>query len=90
MVRKKGKEVKRIEPIEMSFSQKLREDKVFLIQMIDDPAKAFRLYGFNGDDRMMAMLQGMSTNLRKRSILVFSRILRKMSDNACNACDPCL
>ena len=79
-----------VKPIEIPFAEKLKQDKLFLISMIDDPVKAFRTYGFNGDDRMMAMLQGMAVNLQQRAVSVFREILR-MEDarNGCNACNGC-
>lgn len=76
-----------IKPVEVPFKDKLQGDRRFLISLIDDPVKTFREYGFNGDDKMMAMLQGMSSNLRQRAILVFTDILKM--DNARNACDAC-
>ncbi len=90
MAKGSGDDTKGIKPVEMSFAQKLKEDKVFLLHMIDDPVKAFRMYGINGDDRMMAMLQGMSANIRQRAVHVLGDIV-KMADakNACDACNAC-
>ncbi len=85
MVKNEGERIKGIKPFELSFAQKLKEDKVFLLQMIDDPVEAFRVYGINGDDRMMAMVQGMSANIRRRAVLVYDGI-SKVKDNACNGC----
>ena len=76
-----------IKPIQVPFKDKLKEDRRFLMSLIDDPVRAFREYGFNGDDKMMAMLQGMSANLRQRAVLVFADILKM--ENASNACDAC-
>lgn len=65
-----------IKPIVVTYKGKLKDDKRFLISMIDDPVRTFREYGFNGDDKMMAMLQGMAANLRNRAIANYSDIFK--------------
>lgn len=91
MADEKTKEIlKEVKPVEVSFKQKLKEDKVFLLALIDDPVKAFRAYGYNGDEKMMNMLQGMSNNVRQRAILVFNEILNiAEAGQACDACNGC-
>lgn len=77
-------------PIKISFQDKTKNDKEFLISMIDDPVMTFRKYGYNGDDLMMATLQGMSEDIRQRAILVFGEILKyETARNGCNACNAC-
>ena len=85
-----SKYLDKIKPIEEDFGKKLEEDKVFLLSLIDDPVKTFRIYGFKGDERMVAMLKGMALNIRKRAILIFNEILGMVdAANACNACNAC-
>ncbi len=90
--KKKGrpKELEGIKPIEVPFAQKLTDDKSFVLALIDDPVKAFRLYGYNGDDKMMSMLRGMSDNIHQRAIRVFGEILNLAgAGQACDACNGC-
>lgn len=85
-----SKEMEGIEPVEVSFATKLKEDKNFVLALIDDPVKAFRTYGFNGDERMLSMLRAMSNNIHLRAIRVFNEILNLASiENGCRACDGC-
>ncbi len=79
-----------IEPVEISFEDKLRDDPAFLVEMIEDPVKAFRAYGYNGDEKMMAMLQGMARNLRRHAIRVFAEVSNlPQASQGCDACNGC-
>lgn len=82
--------LKDVKPAEVSYSEKIKEDSTFLLALIEDPVKAFRTYGYNGDDKMMSMLQGMSRNIRVRAIKVFSEITNiAEAGQACDACNGC-
>lgn len=74
----------------MDFVKKLKEDKVFLLALIDDPVKAFRAYGFNGNDELMSMLNTSAANVRERAIAIFSELcpVDKMT-NGCDGCRGC-
>jgi len=89
-VKKESNLSKEIKPITVSFKNKVKEDKVFLLSLIDDPVKTFNTYGFNGDEKMMSMLEGMSNNLRQRAIQVYTEILGlAQAGQACDACNGC-
>lgn len=79
-----------IRPVEHGFAEKLRQDRAFVLALIDDPVKAFKAYGYNGDDKMMSMLRGMSENLHLRAVKVFGEILNiRQAGQACDACNGC-
>jgi len=79
-----------IKPVEVSFRSKLKDDKNFVLALIDDPVRAFRFYGYNGDEKMMSMLRGMSNNIHQRAIRVFAEILNLAeAGQACDACNGC-
>lgn len=82
--------LKGIKPIQESFTQKVKDDKVFLLALIDDPVKAFRIYGYNGDEKMMNMMQGMALNIRQRAVRVFAEVAGLAeAGQACDACNGC-
>lgn len=91
MAEKKTEDIlKDVKPIEISYSEKLKEDPAFVLALIEDPVKAFRAYGYNGDEKMMSMMQGMSRNIRLRAVKVFTEVTGlAQAGQACDACNGC-
>jgi len=77
------KEAKEIEPRQnMTFRDKLREDNVFLLALIDDPIKAFKEYELYGDDKVLSILDAMAANIRERAIRTFSETKERRSKDS--------
>ena len=73
----------------LSYYEKLREDKVFLLSLIDDPVKTFKAYGYDGDPILMGNMMRMAEDVRKRAIEIFKQAGLN-ADNACEACNGLL
>jgi hypothetical protein len=72
------------------YTEKVKDDQKFLLELIDDPVKTFRSYGFNGDDKMMVKMQSASKEIRIRAIKVFSEVIGlAAAGQACDACNGC-
>jgi hypothetical protein len=81
--------IKDIKPKAVTFKDKVKEDKSFLLALIDDPVKAFIAYGFHGDEKMLGMVNAMSANIRERAILMFSEVLKSETGDGCDGCRSC-
>jgi hypothetical protein len=83
-------DVSKIKPVQITFADRLNEDKLFLVALIDDPFHALKVYGYNSDDKMLSMLNAIAVNVRTRARLAFIEISRAASDaKGCQVCDAC-
>lgn len=74
----------------LSYYEKVREDKVFLLSLIDDPVKTFKAYGYDGDPILMGNMMRMAEDVRKRAIEVFKQAgINGVATNDCDACRGC-
>lgn len=94
MVRKKKtlerSALKTIKPRKLSFEARVKEDRTFLLSVIEDPVSAFRVYGYVADEKLITMLNGISMNVLQRAALLYGEIgLLADATNGCRACKAC-
>ncbi len=70
------------------YARKLRTDKAFLIQMLDDPTRAMCEYRYKADDKTLVQLEKVQNDILKRASVAFNEIV-KVADNMCEGCNAC-
>jgi hypothetical protein len=70
---------------EFNYERKLEDDKVFLLNLIDDPVKTLNTYNIRIDEETIGAMRGASADIRKRAIELFREIAAD-SVQKCNCC----
>lgn len=84
------KKLKEIKPRDMSFELKIKEDRSFLLEVINDPVSTFRKHGYVADEKLVHMLNGISKNVLDRASQLYVEIGGLASaTNGCRACKAC-
>ncbi len=74
----------------LSYRNKVQEDKIFLLSLIDDPVRTFKAYGYDADSILLGNMMKMAEDVRNRAIEIFKQAgANAVSTNDCDSCRGC-